>query len=131
MGKQMDRARSSPYLRLMRLWIRLATLCLSLVLVGGVMLHDVASASMSFDMADTDMTAEVAADDNCPACTSDKTAAVACDLDCTTPVLLAVTTPGGAVKAVRSSSLISGAGFSLEGLDLGVDPTPPRSTLLI
>ena len=131
MGKQMDIARSSHYLKFMRIWIRLATLCLSLVLLGGVMLHDVASASMSFDMANSDMTAAVAADDNCPACTSDKTAAAACDLDCTTPVLLAVTIPDGAVKAVRRSGLISVANLSLQGLDLGVDPTPPRSILLI
>ncbi|MCF7702043.1 hypothetical protein [Loktanella sp. M215] len=115
----------------MRIWIRLATLCLSLVLLGGVMLHDVASANMSFDMANRDMTAAVAADDNCPACTSDKTTKVACDLDCTAPVLLAVSTPTSAVKAVRRSGLISVAALSLEGLDLGVDPTPPRSTLLI
>ncbi|WP_143155490.1 hypothetical protein [Loktanella atrilutea] len=95
------------------------------------MLHDVASASMSFEMADSDMTAAVAADDNCPACTSDKTAAAACDLDCTSPVLLAVSTPTSAVKAMRRSGLTSVADLSLQGLDLGVDPTPPRSILLI
>ncbi len=127
----MDTNQPSPYVSPMRIWVRLATLCLSLVLLGGVMLHDVASASMSFDMANSDMTAAVAADDNCPACTSGKTAAVACDLDCTAPVLLAVTTPISAVKTMRSSGLVSVANLSLKGLDLGVDPTPPRNTFLI
>jgi hypothetical protein len=131
MGKQMDTDRSSPYLRFMRIWIRLATLCLSLVLLGGVLLHDVASASMSFDMANSDLTAAVAADDNCPACTSGKTAMLACDLDCTAPILLAAATPISAVKTVRSSGLVSVADLSLQGLDLGVDPTPPRNILLI
>ncbi|MFZ3584086.1 hypothetical protein ACOI1H_18250 [Loktanella sp. DJP18] len=115
----------------MRLWIRLATLCLSLVLLGGVMLHDVSNASMSFDMAGRDMNAAVAEDDNCPACMTGKTATVACDLDCTTPVLLAMNSPDGAVKTMRSSGLVAVADRSLKGLDIGVDPTPPRSTLLI
>lgn len=132
----MDIDQPSAYFRPMRIWIRLATLCLSLALLGGAILHDAASARMSFDMAnsgvaDMDTAAAVAADDNCPACISGETTAVACDLDCTAPVLLSVTVPDGAVKAVRRSALISVVAPSPEGLDLGVDPTPPRSSLLI
>ena len=46
-----DRRPVRYYIRPMRLWLRLVSLCLSLALLGGVMMHDAAGARMSFDMA--------------------------------------------------------------------------------
>lgn len=115
----------------MRFWARLATLCLSVVLLGGVLLHDTASAAMSFEMAASDMVSAAGDDGNCPACAENDAGEVVCDLDCTAPVLSTAVTPQALSGALRGSCLVARPGISLRNLDLGVDPTPPRSHILI
>lgn len=113
----------------MRLWVRLVTLCLSLALLGGVLLHETASAKMSFDMAAADVSA-TAEDEPCPACAIEDAEETVCDLDCSVPAVLAAVMPQAVPGMLRGTHMSPSTGASLHGLDQGVDPTPPRSTLL-
>ncbi|MFT6531911.1 MAG: hypothetical protein ACJASC_001457 [Limimaricola cinnabarinus] len=65
----------------MRFWVRLATVCLSLLLLIGVLLHDVAGAQTSIDMATSTLMNQQ--DDLGPACTQDATKQMTCNFDCT------------------------------------------------
>ena len=112
-------------------------LCFSLALLGGVLLHDTARARMSFAMAASEMvsaTGDVSVAEEgeiCPACAPDDAAdEVACDFDCTAPALSTTATPQAVATTLHGARLTSTVGISLRGLDLGVDPTPPRSTIL-
>ena len=111
----------------MRLLVRLAMLCLSLALLGGVLLHDLAGAKMSLDMAGTTMTA-VEQEGACPACPQESSDLVACDMDCTAPVLSTDRVSRAVALDMRSSRLDMTADLDLAGLDPGSDPFPPRST---
>lgn len=114
----------------MRLWVRLLTLCLSLVLLGGgMLLHETANAKMSFAMAAADVSAPTE-DSVCPACALEDAAEVVCDLDCSVPAVFAAVGFQDLPSLSRRAHLIPSVGQDLRGLDPGVDPTPPRSTLL-
>ncbi len=115
----------------MRNWIRLATLCFSLALVGGILVHDAVSAQMSLRMSSHDMTVDAGTDRNCPACPSDTTDAATCDLDCTTPVLVFTAAPDVTAVKMRNAHLVPVVDSGLRCFDPGVEPSPPRGTILI
>ncbi|MBU2359699.1 MAG: hypothetical protein KKB02_12330 [Alphaproteobacteria bacterium] len=115
----------------MRKWIRLVTLCLSLALLGGILMHNAASVQMSVRMASHDMAADSVSDKNCPACSSSPTDTATCDLDCTTPVLLFVAAPETHAVKMRNVHLAAVVNSGLYGFDPGVEPSPPRGTILI
>ncbi|RKF15341.1 hypothetical protein D6850_11015 [Roseovarius spongiae] len=114
----------------MRFLVRLATLCLSLALLGGMLGHDLAGAKMSLEMASAATVIDAEQGDICPACTQDTSDAVVCDMDCTAPVLSTVRDARTAGLNLRSSPLETSGDLDLAGLDPGSDPFPPRSTFL-
>ena len=115
----------------MRKWIRLVTLCLSLALLGGILMHDAASVQMSVRMSSHDMNVDGSSDGSCPACPSRSTDTSVCDLDCTTPVLLFVAAPETHAVKMRNVHLAAVVNSGLYGFDPGVEPSPPRGTILI
>ncbi|WP_334061210.1 hypothetical protein [Limimaricola cinnabarinus] len=112
----------------MRLWVRLATFCLSLTLLVGVLVHDVAGARMSMDMAATDTVEQQ--DDPCPACVQDDGKQVACDFDCTAPLLSTEMSPTAQPQTVAATGLAWPADAMVRTRHPGFDPAPPRTTIL-
>jgi hypothetical protein len=101
---------------------------MSLALLGGLMLHDMAGARMSFDMAAAAATDQ--SDEVCPACEVEDVETVACDLDCTAPLLFT-----GALSATMPERLTAGthlptAPDAFRARRPGFDPAPPRTTIL-
>ncbi|MFZ3584456.1 hypothetical protein ACOI1H_20165 [Loktanella sp. DJP18] len=129
--QQIDRKRTGLYLGPMRNWIRLVTLCLSLALLGGILMHDAATAQMPVRMASHAMAADSVSDQNCPACLSSPTDTAACDLDCTTPVLLFASAPSVTAVKKRDVDPAPVVNSGLHGFDPGIEPSPPRDTILI
>lgn len=111
----------------MRCLIRLAMLCLSLALLGGVMLHDVSGARMSIDMAASSVEQQ---DDLCPACVQDAGEEMVCDFDCTAPLLSTASSMADLQIAVIATSLAWPADPALRTRHLDFDPAPPRTTIL-
>ncbi|MSU90810.1 hypothetical protein GE300_14495 [Rhodobacteraceae bacterium 2CG4] len=112
----------------MRLWVRLATFFLSLVLTAGVLMHEVASAQMSIDMAATP--AVERQDEVCPACPQDTDEQVVCDLDCTVPLLFTATSTAAVPQIVAATGLVWPADATVRTRQPGFDPAPPRATIL-
>tara|TARA_R110002110_G_C12967506_1_gene672245 strand:+ start:203 stop:550 length:348 start_codon:yes stop_codon:yes gene_type:complete len=114
----------------MRLLVRLAALCLSVALLSGVLLHDLAGAKMSLDMANSVSMVDAEQDSVCPACTPEGPNVIVCDMDCTAPVFLTGKVSQSEPIAVETSFLWMPSDLDLAGLDQGHDPFPPRSTFL-
>lgn len=120
----------ASYVSAMRLLLRLATLCLSLALLSGVLLHDLAGAKMSLDMAGAASMMDVEQDDICPACTQDVDEAIVCDMDCTAPVLSTARASQAEPFDLVSSRFARTGEVHLPGLDPASDPFPPRTSFL-
>lgn len=140
----------------MRLMVRLAALCLSLALLGGLILHDLAGAKVTIDMAraaapapvslpTSDLAPDLALNpaqataasegaamraDACGACQADDPAALTCNWDCTAPVFSTETLPLPVAVTLHASLVAMPGDMDLAGLDPGADPFPPRSTFL-
>lgn len=114
----------------MRVLLRLATLCLSLALLSGVLLHDLAGTKMSLDMAGAASVMDVEQDDICPACTQDTDEAIVCDMDCTVSVLSTARASQAAPFDLIYSRLPRAGDIHLPGLDPASDPFPPRTSFL-
>lgn len=114
----------------MRLLLRLITLCLTLALLSGVLLHDLAGAKMSLEMASAASVMDVEQDDICPACTQDTDEAIVCDMDCTAPVLSTARASQAEPFDLVSSRLARTGDLHLAGLDPASDPFPPRTSFL-
>jgi len=112
----------------MRLWVRLATFCLSLTLLVGVLVHDVSGARMSIDMAASSTVEQQ--DDLCPACAQEAGEQVVCDLDCTAPLLSTETFTAALPQAVAATALDWPADAAVRTRQPGFDPAPPRATIL-
>ena len=112
----------------MRLWLRLVSLCLSLALLGGVMMHDAAGARMSFDMAASAVAD--AQDDLCPACDQNASEQLVCDLDCTAPLLSTEGSSEILPQTVAARSMTRSDDTALRTRRPGFDPAPPRTTIL-
>ncbi|MGR3757860.1 MAG: hypothetical protein ACU0AT_11605 [Tranquillimonas sp.] len=120
----------------MNLWLRLVSICLSFAILGGIVMHDLAGARLSFDMAAAqaapvaDATGVVAEGSPCPLCVQDEGQAPLCKLDCTAAVGSGVQAAvlGDAPQRVTRLALPGGTG--LTGRGAGLDPSPPRSTSL-
>ncbi len=110
----------------MALWTRLAALCLSLALLGGILLHDVANADMSLKM-----TVSLDESDLCPACSHDAQDQIVCAFDCTVPVLSTAGAPVTPVITVVSLQIAAVEGKVLHGTVPDFDPSPPRTSILI
>ncbi|MFW8596372.1 hypothetical protein [Cribrihabitans neustonicus] len=111
----------------MRHLVRLAMLCLSLALLGGVTLHDVSGARMSIDMAASSVEQQ---DDLCSACVQEDGAEIACDFDCTAPLLSTPSSMAELPIAVIAISLVWPADSAVRTRNLDFDPAPPRTTIL-
>ncbi len=105
-------------------------LCLSLALLGGVLLHDLAGARMSLDMASAAPATHAQQDDLCPACTQDQTDVIVCDMDCTAPVLSTARPSLAEVLSLPSTLATRSGDVHHAGLDPGSDPFPPRTSFL-
>lgn len=125
-----DKRGTASYITRMRLLLRLATLCLSLALLGGVLLHDLAGAKMSLDIASAASVMGVEQDDICPACTQDADEAIVCDMDCTAPVLSTARASQADPFDLISTHLARSGDLHLAGLDPASDPFPPRTSFL-
>lgn len=124
-----DKHRSHAYLKIMRLLTRLAMLCLSLALFGGMMLHDAASARMSLEMAEAERLPDPASETACPACGEGAPQGEFCDFDCTAPAFVAATVQGVSVPGFTITRRAVPRDPPRRGLDPGADPFPPRSVL--
>ncbi len=114
----------------MRILLRLATFCLSLVLLTGVLAHDLAAANMSMET--SGMTASSASDEGeaCAACLPGEQSEVICDIDCTAPVFIFSRMHQSPIESVQRFFMLTPADLSLAGLNPGSDPFPPRTTFL-
>lgn len=126
----LDKRGAPSYITRMRLLLRLATLCLSLALLGGVLLHDLTGAKMSLDMAGAASVMDVEPDDICPACTQDADEAIVCDVDCTAPVLSTARASQAEPFDLISSRLAGTGDLHLAEFDPASDPFPPRTSFL-
>jgi hypothetical protein len=112
----------------MRLWVRLATLCLSLALLSGVMMHAAAGARMSFDMAASVVVEHQ--DDLCPACEQGESEQPVCDLDCTAPLLSTAGASDFPPQTVATRNMTRPDDTAVRTRRPGFDPAPPRTTIL-
>lgn len=111
----------------MRHLVRLAMLCLSLALLGGVILHDVSGVRMSIGMAASNVEQQ---DDLCPACVQDDGEQMVCEFDCTAPLLSTASPMADLPTAVIATSLAWPADSAVRTHHLDFDPAPPRTTIL-
>ncbi len=114
----------------MRILLRLATFCLSLALLSGMLVHELAAAKMSVKMAAGVSSFDTAHDPMCPTCSPDDQHEAVCDMDCTAPVFSTAGAPQLEPVAFQTSPLKIAGTLDLTGLDPGSDPFPPRSTFL-
>lgn len=113
---------------IMRLWVRLLSLCVSLTLLGGLMLHDVAGAQMSFDMA-----AASISDQNenvCPACEAEDAETIACNVDCTAQMPFIGASSAPSMERLVVDAHPSTGPDSMRMRRPGFDPAPPRTNFL-
>ena len=114
----------------MRMLLRLATICLSLVLLTGVLAHDLAAANMSLHMSGLSTSSTMEEDDNCTACLQEDQGEVVCDIDCTAPLFVASQMLQSQPESVQRFFAPVPGDLGLAGVNLGSDPNPPRTTSL-
>ncbi len=114
----------------MRLLLRLATYCLSLVLLTGILAHDLAAANMSMQMSGLTSSATMENDSDCLACPLEEQGEVVCDIDCAAPVFVTPQTFQSQPASMRRFFVPMPGDLGLAGIDLGSDPFPPRTTFL-
>ncbi|MEP2203834.1 MAG: hypothetical protein ABJI65_13295 [Tateyamaria sp.] len=129
-GEGIDSTASGSYISAMRILLRLATFCLSLVLLTGILAHDLAAANMSLQMSGLTASATMEEDDSCTACLQEDQGEVVCDIDCTASVFVMSQLLQSQPESVqRFFAPVPGA-LGLPGIVLGSDPFPPRTTSL-
>ena len=114
----------------MRLLLRLATYCLSLVLLTGILAHDLAAANMSIEMSGMTVSSTSDQGEACAACLPGEQSEVVCDIDCTAPVFVYSQMHQSSIESVQRFFMPAPADLSLAGLNPGSDPFPPRTTFL-
>jgi hypothetical protein len=114
----------------MRMLLRLATFCLSLVLLTGVLAHDLAAANMSLQMSGVTSSAMMEEDDNCTACLQEEQGEAVCDIDCTAPVFVTSQMLQSQPESAHRFFVPAPGDLDLTGVDPGSDPFPPRTTSL-
>lgn len=114
----------------MRILLRLATFCLSLVLLTGVLVHDLAAANMSMEMSGMTVSSTIDEGEACAACLPGEQSEVVCDIDCTAPVFIFSQMHQSPIESVQRFFMSAPADLSLDGLNPGSDPFPPRTTSL-
>ncbi len=129
-GEGIDTTASGSYISAMRILLRLATICLSLVLLTGVLAHDLAAANMSMQMSGLTASATMEEDDTCTACLQEEQGEVMCDIDCTAPLFVTSQMLQSQLESVQRFFAPVPGDLGLAGIDLGSDPFPPRTTSL-
>jgi len=129
-GEGIDTTASGSYISAMRMLLRLATICLSLVLLTGVLAHDLAAANMSMQMSGSTASATMEEDDTCTACLQEDQGEVVCDIDCTAPLFVTSQMLQSQLESVQRFFAPVPGDLGLAGIDLGSDPFPPRTTFL-
>ena len=129
-GEGIDTTASGSYISAMRMLLRLATICLSLVLLTGVLAHDLAAANMSMQMSGLTASATMEEDDTCTACLQEDQGEVVCDIDCTAPLFVTSQILQSQPESVQRFFAPVPGDLGLAGIDLGSDPFPPRTTSL-
>tara|TARA_R100000935_G_scaffold47161_1_gene70866 strand:+ start:107 stop:556 length:450 start_codon:yes stop_codon:yes gene_type:complete len=129
-GEGIDSTASGSYISAMRILLRLATFCLSLVLLTGILAHDLAAANMSLQMSGLTASATMEEDDSCTACLQEDQGEVVCDIDCTASVFVMSQLLQSQPESVQRFFAPVPGDLGLAGIDLGSDPFPPRTTSL-
>jgi len=111
----------------MRILLRLATVCLSLVLLTGVLAHDLAAANMSMQMSGLTSSVMMDESDDCAACLQEDQGEAVCDIDCTAPVFMTSQMLQSQPESMRRFFLPVPGDLDLTGDDPGSDPFPPRT----
>ena len=114
----------------MRLLLRLATYCLSLVLLTGILAHDLAAANMSMQMSGLTSSATMKNDSECLACPLEEQGEVVCDIDCAAPVFVTPQMLQSQPASMRRFFVPMPGDLDLTGADPGSDPFPPRTPFL-
>jgi|EP00919_Chromeraceae_sp_WS-2016_P078834 hypothetical protein len=125
-----DSTALGSYISSMRILLRLATVCLSLVLLTGVLAHDLAAANMSMQMSGLTSSATMEEGGDCTACLQEDQGEVVCDIDCTAPVFVMSQKLQSQPESVQRFSVPVPGDLGLTGVNLGSDPFPPRTTSL-
>ena len=129
-GEGIDTTASGSYISAMRILLRLATFCLSLVLLTGVLAHDLAAANMSMQMSGLTASATMEEDDTCTACLQEEQGEVVCDIDCTAPLFVMSQVSQSQPESMQRFAMPVPIDAGLTGVNLGSDPFPPRTTSL-
>jgi len=129
-GEGIDSTASGSYISAMRILLRLATFCLSLALLTGVLAHDLAAANMSMQMSGLSTSSTMEEDDNCTACLQEDQDEVVCDIDCTAPIFVMSQMHQSQPESVQRFFAPVPGDLGLAGVNLGSDPNPPRTTSL-
>ncbi|WIY25723.1 hypothetical protein [Parasedimentitalea psychrophila] len=114
----------------MALILRLLCVVVSFAFIAGTTAHGLAAAKMELGMLNSDMIADSSGED-CSECFSDENSASSCELSCHSPVSFlsaenTIDASGSAKRIVKKTS------DRLEaGIVLGLDPSPPRTIILI
>jgi hypothetical protein len=114
----------------MRILLRLATFCLSLVLLTGILAHDLAAANMSMQMSGLTSSAIMEEDGDCTACLQENQGEAVCDIDCTAPVFVTSQMLQSQPESVQGFFVPVPGDLDLTGVDPGSDPFPPRTISL-
>lgn len=129
-GEGIDNPAGYSYILEMRLLLRLATYCLSLVLLTGIFAHDLAAANMSMQMSGLTLSATMEDESDCRACTLEEKGEVVCDIDCTAPVFVAPQLLQSEPESIGRFFVPVPGDIDLTGVDPGSDPFPPRTISL-
>ncbi|SDX70184.1 hypothetical protein SAMN04488041_11314 [Sulfitobacter pontiacus] len=129
-GEGIDSNTSGPYISSMRILLRLATFCLSLVLLTGILAHDLAAANMSMQMSGVTSSAIMEEDGGCTACLQENQGEAVCDIDCTAPVFVTSQMLQSQPESVQGFFVPVPGDLDLTGVDPGSDPFPPRTISL-
>jgi hypothetical protein len=129
-GEGIDSTASGSHISAMRILLRLAIFCLSLVLLTGVLAYDLAAANMSLQMSGVISSATMEEDDTCTACLQEDQGEVVCDIDCTAPLFVTSQMLQSQLESVQRFAMPVPVDAGLTGVNLGSDPFPPRTTSL-
>jgi len=125
-----DSTASGSYISSMRILLRLATFCLSLALLTGVLAHELAAANMSMQMSGLTSSETMEEGGDCTACLQEDQGELVCDIDCTAPAFVMSQMLQSQPESVQRFFAPVPGDLGLTGVDLGSDPFPPRTTSL-
>jgi len=123
---RVDKRQPNGLSRSMSSWVRILTICLSLALLGGSVVHGITGTRMALQMAAA-TSVDVSTEASCPACIDDTDEqTIVCSFDCTAPVFTQLSAPATLTLIADLMRPVPSIENPLHGHSVDFEPSPPR-----